>query len=148
MAFPIGNGDAVNANVVNGEAMRALSPRTRGFTLIELLVVLTIIALLITVAAPRYFASVQAAKETALRENLKVTRDALARYYSDRGRYPETLETLQTAKYLVRLPVDPITERSDSWELVAPDTGIEGKVANLRSGAKGVGQDGTAFATW
>ena len=42
----------------------------RGFTLIELLVVLTIIALLMTVAAPRYFASVQIAKETALRENL------------------------------------------------------------------------------
>jgi general secretion pathway protein G len=125
-----------------------LSRRKRGFTLIELLVVLSIIALLITVAAPRYFASVQAAKETALRENLKVTRDALQRYYSDRGRYPETLEALQSAKYLVRMPVDPITERSDSWEVVAPVPGIEGKVADIRSGARGTGQDGTGFATW
>lgn len=128
--------------------MRPLRLHRRGFTLIELLVVLTIIALLITVAAPRYFASVQTAKETALRENLRVTRDALQRYYADRGRYPETLETLQSAKYLVRLPVDPITERSDSWEMVGPAIGIEGKVADIRSGAKGTGQDGTAFATW
>ena len=133
---------------MNGDRVHGLTKRRRGFTLIELLVVLSIIALLITVAAPRYFASVQTAKETALRENLRVTRDALQRYYSDRGKYPESLETLQTAKYLVRLPVDPITERADSWELVAPATGIEGKVADIHSGAKGVGQDGTSFATW
>ena len=133
---------------MNGDWVRGLTKLRRGFTLIELLVVLSIIALLITVAAPRYFASVQTAKETALRENLRVTRDALQRYYSDRGKYPESLETLQTAKYLVRLPVDPITERADSWELVAPATGIEGKVADIHSGAKGTGQDGTSFAAW
>ena len=133
---------------MNGDWVRGMNKPWRGFTLIELLVVLSIIALLITVAAPRYFASVQTAKETALRENLRVTRDALQRYYSDRGKYPESLETLQTAKYLVRLPVDPITERADSWELVAPATGIEGKVADIHSGAKGTGQDGTSFAVW
>lgn len=120
----------------------------RGFTLVELLIVLSIIALLITVAAPRYFASVQVAKETALRENLRVTRDALQRFYSDRSRYPETLDDLQTGKYLLRLPMDPLTERPDSWELIAPPVGIEGKVADLRSGAKGTGPDGTAYATW
>ncbi len=120
----------------------------RGFTLIELLVVLTIIALLMTVAAPRYFASVQVAKETALRENLRVTRDALQRYYSDRARYPETLEDLQTGKYLLRLPIDPLTERTDSWEWVAPPPGVEGKLADIRSGAKGTGQDGTAYSLW
>ena len=133
---------------MNGDRVRTMTKPRRGFTLIELLVVLSIIALLITVAAPRYFASVQTAKETALRENLRVTRDALQRYYSDRGKYPESLETLQTAKYLVRLPVDPITERVDSWEVVAPAAGIEGKVADIHSGAKGAGQDGSSFATW
>ena len=133
---------------MNGDRVHGLTKSRRGFTLIELLVVLSIIALLITVAAPRYFASVQTAKETALRENLRVTRDALQRYYSDRGKYPESLETLQTAKYLVRLPVDPITERVDSWEVVAPAAGIEGKVADIHSGAKGAGQDGSSFATW
>lgn len=138
MASPTGSGDV----------MPQPSRTRRGFTLIELLVVLTIIALLITVAAPRYFASVQTAKETALRENLRVTRDALQRYYSDRTRYPETLADLQTGKYLLRLPLDPLTERTDSWELVAPPAGVEGKVADLHSGAKGAGPDGTAYATW
>jgi len=58
--------------------------RRRGFTLIELLVVLSIIALLLTLALPRYFSSVDKSKEAVLKENLNQMRDAISRYYGDR----------------------------------------------------------------
>ena len=47
---------------------------TVGFTLIELLVVMAIIATLGSIAAPRYFNSLEKTRETALRANLKVMR--------------------------------------------------------------------------
>ena len=49
----------------------------RGFTLIELLVVLAILALLLTLAVPRYFRSIDHSKETVLRENLRITREMI-----------------------------------------------------------------------
>ena len=42
----------------------------KGFTLIELLVVLAIIATLLTLAVPRYYASIDKSKEAVLKENL------------------------------------------------------------------------------
>src|SRR5439155_27308911 len=62
-----------------------------GFTLIELLVVMTILALLLTLALPRYFGSVDKSKEAVLKENLHQMREAISRYYADKGRYPESL---------------------------------------------------------
>ena len=51
--------------------------RIQGFTLIELLVVMAIIAILVSIAAPRYFNSVQKSKEAVLRQVLSTMRDAL-----------------------------------------------------------------------
>ena len=48
-----------------------------GFTLIELLVVMAILATLLSLAAPRYFESVERAKEATLRTNLRVFREAI-----------------------------------------------------------------------
>ncbi|HSI46577.1 MAG TPA: prepilin-type N-terminal cleavage/methylation domain-containing protein, partial [Methylophilus sp.] len=44
--------------------------RIAGFTLVELLVVLSILALLLSLAVPRYFSGVQRAKEQALKQQL------------------------------------------------------------------------------
>src|SRR5262249_26465020 len=63
----------------------------RGFTLIELLVVLALIAMLLTIALPRYFYSVERSKESLLRQNLRTTRDAIDQFHGDLGRYPEDL---------------------------------------------------------
>ena len=41
--------------------------KRRGFTLIELMVVMTIIAILLSIVAPRYFSSVSKAEEAVLR---------------------------------------------------------------------------------
>jgi general secretion pathway protein G len=122
--------------------------KRRGFTLIELLVVLSILSLLLTLALPRYFASIDKSKETVLRENLSQMRDAISRYHADRGRYPETLEALATDKYLRKVPLDPITESAATWILIPPEDPQTGGVYDVRSGAPGSGIDGTAYVQW
>ena len=120
----------------------------RGFTLIELLVVLAIIGVLLALAAPRYFSSVDRSKEAVLRENLHQMREAIQQYYADKGKYPETLETLATDRYLRKVPIDPITERSDTWIVVPPPDGTQSGVFDVRSGAPGNGRDGTPYRDW
>ena len=120
----------------------------RGFTLIELLVVLSIVALLLTLALPRFFPKIDTARETILADNLRQTRDVIDQFYADRGRYPESLEQLVEKRYLRALPVDPITERSDTWILVAPEDTTQGAVYNIKSGAPGNGRNGTSYLNW
>ena len=120
----------------------------RGFTLIELLVVMAIIATLLAVSVPRYFRSVDHAREAALKQDLAVMRDAIDKHHADTGRYPGTLDELVAKRYLRRIPVDPITESADSWVIVPPDNRELGAVYNVASGAAGNARDGTPFASW
>lgn len=120
----------------------------KGFTLIELLVVLAIIATLLTLAAPRYFQHVERSKEAVLRENLATLREAIDQYHADKGAWPESLAALAEARYLRRVPPDPITERSDTWlELPPQEEGATG-IGDVRSGAEGQGLDGMPFSEW
>lgn len=121
----------------------------RGFTLIELLVVMTVIAVLLTIAVPRYFQHLDRAREAALRESLAVMRDAIDKYRGDTGRYPETLEELVSKRYLRKVPPDPITESSESWVLVPPpDEPGARKVWDVKSGAEGQGLSGSDYGSW
>lgn len=120
--------------------------RARGFTLIELLLVLTLVALLASLAAPVVSQSVVRAKESVLREDLFVMRKALDDYYADTGTYASELAVLVEKRYLRRLPVDPFTERSDSWVAVAAEEG-EG-VADVRSGTEATSAQGVPYAEW
>ena len=116
-----------------------------GFTLIELLVVMAIVALLLTLALPRYFNSIETAKENVLRENLVIVRDAIDKYFSDTGKYPDTIEVLVQKRYLRALPVDPLTESTQTWTLVAPADPAKGAVFNIRSGAAGNSRAGIPY---
>ena len=120
----------------------------KGFTLIELLVVLSILAMLLSLSAPRYFHSIDASKEAVLAENLHLARAAIDRFYADCGRYPESLDELVTRRYLRALPVDPVADNSTEWTLVAPPPRAEGRVADLKSRAGGVGRNGHPYAQW
>jgi general secretion pathway protein G len=119
-----------------------------GFTLIELLVVMTIVALLLTLALPRYFGSVDKSKEAVLKENLHQVREAISRYYADKGRYPESLDLLASDKYLRRVPIDPITESTSTWQVVAPEDAQKTGVYDIRSGAPGKSRDGSEYSQW
>jgi general secretion pathway protein G len=120
----------------------------KGFTLIELLVVLAIIATLLTIAVPRYYSSIERSKEAVLKENLYQLRDAIGKYYADKGRYPESLEALATDKYLHKVPLDPVTDSVTTWLVIAPEDPQKTGVFDVRSGAQGKALDGTEFATW
>jgi general secretion pathway protein G len=122
--------------------------RRLGFTLIELLVVLAIISTLLLLVTPRYFGQVDASKEAVLRDNLRITRDVIDKFYGDTGRYPETLEELVEKKYLRAVPVDPITESASTWQLKPAPDGYKGAVYDLRSGAPGTGRDGKSYGDW
>lgn len=120
----------------------------RGFTLVELLVVLSILALLLSLAVPRYFSGVQRAKEQALKQQLTTTRKALDEYYADQGQYPETLQELVDKHYLDKLPWDPIAERNDGWVIIPPELPLVGGVYTLHSNAEGQATDGSAYTDW
>jgi general secretion pathway protein G len=121
-----------------------------GFTLIELIVVLTIISLLLTVAAPRYFQSVQRSKESTLKQNLATLRDAIDKFYGDQGKYPDALGELIAKRYLRTLPPDPLTHSVETWVTLTPpaDASARGQVYDVKSGATGSAADGTAYAEW
>jgi general secretion pathway protein G len=83
-----------------------------------------------------------------LKENLYQLRDAIGKYYADRGKYPESLQALATDKYLRRVPLDPVTDSATTWIVVAPEDPQKGGVFDVKSGAAGKAIDGTEFATW
>lgn len=119
-----------------------------GFTLIELLVAMTIIALLLSIVAPRYFRSVTKAEEAVLKEDLTLMRDVLDKYHADTGKYPDTLDDLINKKYLRKIPVDPVTQSPSSWILIPPASTEKGVVFDIKSGAPGNAIDGTAYGDW
>jgi general secretion pathway protein G len=122
--------------------------RNRGFTLIELLVVLGIVALLLTLAVPRFFPSVDKTRETILAENLRTTRAVIDQFYADTGRYPDSLDQLVEKKYLPRLPFDPVLDSDAGWVVVPPEDPSRGNVYDIRSGAEGKGRNGKPYSEW
>lgn len=110
--------------------------------------VLAIIAVMLTMALPKYFGQLDASKEAILRENLRLSREVLDHFYGDRGRYPESLQELVDRGYLRGLPHDPMTDSSDRWVLVPPPAEYKGSVYDLHSASDGIGKNGKAYAEW
>ena len=119
-----------------------------GFTLIELLVVMAIIATLLSIVAPRYFNSLEKAKEAVLRQDLGVMRNAIDQFYSDFGKYPIDLMELVDKRYLRRIPIDPLTESDQTWIEVPPDNEEETGVYDVHSGYSGRASDGSFYEEW
>lgn len=124
-----------------------LCPRA-GFTLIELLVVMAVIATLLSIVAPRYFNSVDRAKEAVLRQNLSIMRDAIDKFYADTGAYPLNMEQLVEERYIRAIPIDPMTDSAYTWiEIPSPDEEIEG-MYDVRSSSDRQALDGTFYDKW
>lgn len=122
--------------------------RSAGFTLIELLVVMAIIATLLSIAVPRYFKSVDRSKEAVLKQDLGIFREAIDKYYSDKGVYPNAIEDLVENRYLRSIPADPLTDSASTWIAISPPDTAKGTVYDIRSGATGNSSDGTPYNTW
>lgn len=120
----------------------------KGFTLVELLVVLSILALLLTLAVPRYFNSIEKAKDATLKQDLNTLRESIDKYYGDNGKYPNTLDDLVDRKYIRKLPIDPITEKTDTWIFTPPEPPLEGDIYDIHSGSKALAKDGTRYEDW
>ena len=117
-----------------------------GFTLIELMIVISIVGILATLAAPSYHSSVMKAKEAALRQNLFTLRDLLDQHRADQGRYPGSLQVLVSVGYLRKIPNDPFTGTTTSWQEIAEPT--EGGIFDLYSGSDLVGTNGVPYNRW
>jgi general secretion pathway protein G len=121
---------------------------SRGFTLIELLVVMAIIATLLSIVAPRYFNSIEKAKETVLRQDLGILRESIDQFHADMGNYPITLEELVERRYLRKIPIDPMTDSDTTWIEVPPFNEDEDGVYDVHSGSREVALDGTYYEEW
>jgi len=127
---------------------RAGRTATHGFTLIELLIVMAIIGTLLSIAVPRYFRSLQHARETVLKQDLSILREAIDKYYADLNQYPEKLPDLVDKHYVRAVPVDPFTRLADTWTVVASDDPDHPGIRDILSGAPDIASNGTPVATW
>jgi general secretion pathway protein G len=121
--------------------------KSRGFTLVELLVVFSILALLVSIAVPRYFGSLEKSKEAVLKQNLAQMREAIDKFYGDRAVYPSALEELVEKRYLRAIPVDPVAD-NNRWLIIAPPDRALGEIYDVKSAAPGSDHAGKHFADY
>ena len=122
--------------------------RRGGFTLIELLVVMTIIAVLLAIAVPRYFHTLDSSRETVLKQDLSIMREAIDRHYGDLNQYPDSLAALVERKYLRNIPEEPFTKSKEGWTMVVSDDPDYPGIKDVHSAADGNGSDGRPYKEW
>jgi general secretion pathway protein G len=126
--------------------------KSRGFTLIELLIVISIILILVGMAATNYRRTIVRANETVLKQDLVEMRKAIDNYTLDKQAAPQSLDEL-VPDYLRSIPKDPITQTND-WVpevepvVLSPDQAGTG-ITNVHSSSDKVSPfEGTAYNTW
>jgi len=81
---------------------------------------MAIILILATIVAGGYEQSVTKARETTLRRDLQVMREAIQHYTEDKEAAPQSLDDLVSAHYIQQIPIDPMTKAKD-WNTVSED---------------------------
>jgi general secretion pathway protein G len=129
--------------------------RERGFTLIEMIIVFTMIGILVGLALPQFQNAAKKARESTLKEDLTIFRAQIDRYFTDKAKYPASLQSLVDEKYLRKIPNDPITGRPD-WvevreepsadDLLEP--GYQAGIIEVHSASELKSMDGTPYNTW
>jgi general secretion pathway protein G len=134
--------------------MKRTRQSASGFTLIELLIVMTIIAILATLAIPRFAGAIKSAREAVLKEDLHVMRDAIDSYTMDKQKAPQSLDDLVQAGYLRVIPVDPMTHSSDTWVTDTGDNAMysidesEPGISDVHSGSDDTDASGQPYSSW
>ncbi len=150
---------SMGPNTGSGRALKKKRPfkqSQKGFTLIELIIVFTLIGILVGLALPQYQTGTRRAREAVLKEDLYVMRTLINQYYTDKMKYPASLQTLVDEGYLREIPVDPITQSTETWivvpEILMPEDMLSGMeipgIVDVRSGSERTATDGTVFSTW
>ncbi len=127
--------------------------KRRGFTLIELMMVISIILILVSVAAPIYKTAILHAHEAVLRDDLFTMRSLIQQYTLDKQKAPQSLEDLVSAGYIKQIPKDPFTGSSDTWVtdqedvLLSVDQQQPG-IVDVHSGSSQTSSEGTAYSSW
>jgi general secretion pathway protein G len=147
----------------------------RAFMLIELIAAMTILLILTTLAMPLARNQIVRQRETILRENLRMMRNAIDRYKTasdasqipikvDTFGYPPDLQTLVDGvpikgsakgkyRFLRKIPIDPMTGTAD-WGIRSmqddPDSKSWGgqNVFDVYSKSQGTALDGTQYGDW
>lgn len=136
-----------------------------GFTLVELLIVIIIIAVLAAIAIPKFSNSSTRSKESALKADLNLFRNATELFKGDTGLYPAAMADLAAATapatgrdsagasiaiiaadykgpYVQRLENDPVSGAPFTYSTTSPTVG------KITSSAAGNASDGTAYSSW
>ncbi len=135
---------------------KTIHHRRRGFTLIEILIVFALVGLLVGLGLPQYKYATKRAREATLKADLYEMRMLINQYYTDKGKYPLSLQTLVDEAYLYRIPIDPFTRSSETWievqqtitedEMMMPE--IEVGIMDVLSGSNEKAIDGTPYNSW
>lgn len=138
----------MEANTQNGSGVGA-----RGFTLVELMIVVSIILILISVAAPIYRSAVIRAREAVLRDNLFTMRQLIDEYTLDKQKAPQSLDDLVSGGYIRQVPRDPFTASNTTWQTVMEDSlqavdQTAPGIIDVKSGSDKTSLDGTPYNTW
>jgi general secretion pathway protein G len=139
--------------MVRQMAIRGKKAGEQGFTLIELMVVMLIIGVLMAIAVPSYIGAIKAAKESVLKEDLHVMRNAIDSYTMDKQKAPQSLQDLVENGYLKVIPTDPMTRTSDNWVTETSDDlhsidQSEPGIDDVHSSDEEPGSDGQPYSTW
>lgn len=105
---------------------KAFTPIKSGFTLVELLIVMAIIGVLASIGIGNFMTAQMRGRDTERKSELKQVSHALELYYSDYGKYPDTITWGAEFKdnkgtvYFKEIPQDPSSGQSYSY--VNPDS--------------------------
>jgi len=145
--------------------MSRLRRSRKGFTLVELLVVIVVLAVLAAIVLPKFVGAGTRSKESALKSDLKLFRNAVTLFYTDTAAYPASLADLAATSapasgldaagnaksitagdwhgpYVESVPNDPVSGAAFNYSDTSPNVG------KVTSSASGNGLDGTAYSGW
>lgn len=140
---------------------RGAPSRPAGFTLLELIIVISVVGILATIALPALKDVPRRAAESVLKSNLRTFRDVIDQHHGDKGFYPPTLQALVDEGYLRAMPRDPITQSTETWQVVYEEIDPEALPAetdlpedfqpgiiDVHSGSEELSLDGTPYSEW